>query len=46
MLGQFEQQLGGPFGWFAVRHENPEHRHVHVVAVTKGRLWLDHGSER
>jgi hypothetical protein len=27
--------------WFAVEHEHPEHRHVHVVALTRERLDVD-----
>jgi hypothetical protein len=28
-------------GWFAVEHQDPEHRHVHVVALTRDRLNVD-----
>jgi hypothetical protein len=27
--------------WFAVEHQDPEHRHVHVVALTRERLATD-----
>ena len=27
--------------WFAVEHQDPDHRHVHVVALTRERLDVD-----
>jgi hypothetical protein len=38
MMLQLEQDFGRRVDWFAVSHERPEHRHVHVVAVSKQRL--------
>ena len=38
MMRQLEQDFGRRVDWFAVSHEHPEHRHVHVVAVSKQRL--------
>jgi len=38
MMLQLEQDFGRRVDWFAVSHEHPEHRHVHVVAVSKQRL--------
>jgi hypothetical protein len=38
MMRQLEQQAGQPLGWFAASHEHPDHRHIHVVAVTERRL--------
>jgi hypothetical protein len=38
MMQQLEQDFGRRVDWFAVSHEHPEHRHVHVVAVSKQRL--------
>lgn len=32
------EQLGQRGEWFAVAHEHPDHRHVHVVAITVERL--------
>jgi hypothetical protein len=38
MMQQLEQQAGQQLAWFAVTHEHPDHRHIHVVAVTGRRL--------
>jgi len=38
---QLEQDFGRRVDWFAVSHEHPEHRHVHVVAVSKQRLGVN-----
>jgi hypothetical protein len=38
MMAQLDQELGRGVEWFAVSHDNPDHRHVHVVAVTQRRL--------
>jgi type IV secretory pathway VirD2 relaxase len=38
VMGQLEQDLGQRVDWFAVSHEHPDHRHVHVVAVSPRRL--------
>jgi hypothetical protein len=38
MMAQLEQDVERPVDWFAVSHDNPDHRHVHVVAVTQRRL--------
>lgn len=27
--------------WFAIEHQDQEHRHVHVVALTRDRLNVD-----
>jgi hypothetical protein len=41
MMRQLEQDFGRRVDWFAVSHEHPEHRPVHVVAVSKQRLGVD-----
>jgi type IV secretory pathway VirD2 relaxase len=41
MMLQLEQDFGRRVDWFAVSHEHPEHRHVHVVAVSKQRLGVN-----
>jgi hypothetical protein len=38
MMRQLEQQAGQQLAWFAAAHEHPDHRHIHVVAVTGRRL--------
>ena len=38
VMSQLEQDLGQRVDWFAVSHEHPDHRHVHVVAVSPRRL--------
>ncbi len=35
---QLGQQAGRQLAWFAASHEHPDHRHIHVVAVTERRL--------
>ena len=42
IMAQLEQDLGRGVDWFAVSHDNPDHRHVHVVAVTQRRLEVGH----
>jgi hypothetical protein len=37
-MRQLEQQAGQQLAWFAATHEHPDHRHIHVVAVTGRRL--------
>jgi hypothetical protein len=38
MMQQLEEQAGQQLAWFAAAHEHPDHRHIHVVAVTGRRL--------
>jgi hypothetical protein len=38
MMRQLEAQAGQQLVWFAASHEHPDHRHIHVVAVTGRRL--------
>jgi hypothetical protein len=38
MMRQLEQRAGQRLAWFAATHEHPDHRHIHVVAVTGHRL--------
>jgi hypothetical protein len=38
MMHQLEQQAGQQLTWFAAAHEHPDHRHIHVVAMTGRRL--------
>jgi hypothetical protein len=38
MMQQLEQRAGQQLAWFAAVHEHPDHRHIHVVAVTERRL--------
>jgi len=42
MMRQLEQDFGRNVDWFAVSHEHPEHRHVHVVAVSRQKLGPNH----
>jgi len=42
IMAQLEQDLGRGVDWFAVSHDNPGHRHVHVGAVTQRRLEVGH----
>jgi len=42
IMAQLKQDLGRGVDWFAVSHDNPDHRHVHVVAVTHRRLEVGH----
>jgi type IV secretory pathway VirD2 relaxase len=44
VMSQLEQDPGQRVEWFAVSHEHPDHRHVHVVAVSP--RWLDVGQLR
>lgn len=34
IMARLEREMGHPITWFAVTHEQAEHRHVHVVAVS------------
>ncbi len=38
MMQQLEQRAGQELAWFASTHEHPDHRHIHVVAVSGRRL--------
>jgi hypothetical protein len=38
MMQQLEQRAGQELVWFAASHEHPDHRHIHVVAVSGRRL--------
>jgi hypothetical protein len=38
MLARLEREAGQRLEWFAVTHEHRDHRHVHAVVVSRGRL--------
>ena len=38
MLAQLEREAGRRLEWFAVTHEHRDHRHVHAMVVSAGRL--------
>jgi hypothetical protein len=42
VMGQLEQDLGRRVDWFAVSHEHPDHRHMHVVVVSPRRIEVGH----
>jgi hypothetical protein len=42
IMAQLEQDLARGVDWFAVSHDNRDHRHVHVVAVCHRRLDIGH----
>jgi len=42
MMARLERDSGQRAEWFAVTHEHQDHRHVHVVAVSPGRLDVRH----
>jgi len=44
VMGQLDEAAGKPVEWFAVTHHNADHRHVHVVAISPGRLEAGHFS--
>jgi len=38
VLERLEAESPRPVRWFAVTHATPEHRHIHAVVVTRGKL--------
>ncbi len=42
MMARLEQGTAGRVDWFAVTHAHPDHRHVHVVAVSPERWHSGH----
>jgi hypothetical protein len=42
IMAQLDRGAEPPVEWFAVIHDHPDHRHVHVVAVSPRRLDVDH----
>jgi hypothetical protein len=42
IMQRLERDLSQRVDWFAVSHEHPDHRHVHVVAISPRRLEVGH----